>query len=290
MSGNNDENAARRFLVMGCCSVLLHVIIAAIIILPGIGSEKSARVYNVEVKYLQTKMEQPDEIEQTAIAPELPVSEEAPSEPEKPEVIDLTGIVEPVSPEIAEWLEEDVIETPVPLVENPIITPDGGLGSGEDTEDGGGNSLLASGTGSGWGGDASGEGWGGGSGSPGSGGGTGGGLGSGAGNSRKPTGDTKTGVYIAGMPGITPPVTDRAPQPAYPAASRKRGEQGVVLLKIEVLTNGRVGQAEVEKSSGYALLDEAALATVERWRFKPAMKGRETVICWVNIPIRFTLN
>jgi len=63
-----------------------------------------------------------------------------------------------------------------------------------------------------------------------------------------------------------------------------------VLLKVEVLVNGRVGQLEVQKSSGHARLDEAALITVRNWRFKPARKGRETVICWVNIPITFSLN
>jgi len=297
MNGGNDENSMRRFLVMGCCSALLHVIIAAAIILPGMGSEKPARVYNVEVKYLNAKTGPPEETEPVAVMPELLAREEPRREPEKPEVVDLTGIAAPVPPEIAEWLEEmaeaadivDMVETPVPPVENAIITPGGGLGSGADTEDGGGNSLLASGTGSGWGGAEPGEGWGGGSGSPGTGGGTGGGYGSGTGNSRGQTGGEPAVVYIAGMPGITPPVYYRTPQPAYPSASRARGEQGEVLLKVEVLTNGNVGQAEIEKSSGYVLLDETALRTVKRWRFKPALKGRETVICRVNIPIRFTL-
>jgi protein TonB len=51
----------------------------------------------------------------------------------------------------------------------------------------------------------------------------------------------------------------------------------------------KVGQAEVEETSGFALLDEAALRTVRNWRFKPALKGREEVVCWVNIPIKFKL-
>ena len=79
------------------------------------------------------------------------------------------------------------------------------------------------------------------------------------------------------------------PQPNYPEAARKRGEEGDVLLKVEVLVNGRVGQAEVEESSGFALLDESALGTVSNWRFKPALKGREEVACRVNIPIKFKL-
>jgi len=149
--------------------------------------------------------------------------------------------------------------------------------------------LLATGTGSGWGGALSGEGWGGGSGSPGAGGGTGGGFGSGSGNNRGSESGEETGIYFAGMPGIVSPVYQRTPQPTYPESARKRGEEGDVLLKIEVLVNGRVGQTEITESSGFTLLDEAALRTVKNWRFKPALKGREEVTCWVNIPIKFRL-
>jgi TonB family protein len=290
---NNGESAIRRFLIMGCCSALLHVVIAVAIILPGMSSEKPAKIYQVEVRRLQPKTEQAEKIE--PVVPEQPARKEPRAEPEKPAVVDLTGIAEIVSLETAERVEElinnaDIVETPIPPVENAIITPDGGLGSGADTEAGGGNSLFASGTERGWGGTGDGEGWGGGSGSFGSGGGTGGGYGSGEGNSRGRAGGEETDVYYAGMPGIIPPGYDRAPQPAYPEASRARGEQGEVLLKVEVLANGRVGRTEVEKSSGHALLDDTALKTVSRWRFKPARKGRDNVVCWVSVPVKFRLN
>ena len=305
MKDDSDKSIMRQFLIMGCCSVLLHGIIAAIIILPGMGQVKPSNIYRVEVKYLQPETRQAEEAESEQLK-----ADETRKEPEKPAVVDLTKTVAQVLPETMARPEEvaenlniveipdppmeniDIVVAPVAPVENAIITPDGGLGSGADTEAGGGNSLFASGTGSGWGGDASGDGWGGGRGSPGSGGGTGGGYGRGTGNSRgnAGAGSEKPVVYYAGMSGITPPGYERTPQPPYPAASKSRGEQGEILLKVEVLTSGRVGQAEVEKSSGYASLDEAALTTVRRWRFKPALKGRETVICWVNIPIRFRLN
>ena len=305
MRADSDRSIMRQFLIMGCCSVLLHVLIAAIIILPGMGQVKPSDVYRVEVEYLQSKTRPVEEAE-----PEPSKTDEARQEPEKPAVVDLTKTVAPLLPETMERPKEtaenlniievsdppmenvDIIAAPVTPVEDAIITPGGGLGSGADMEAGGGNSPFASGTGSGWGGDASGDGWGGGRGSPGSGGGTGGGYGSGSGNSRGSTGagSEKPAVYYAGMSGITPPGYERTPQPTYPVVSKARVEQGETLLKVEVLTNGRVGQAEVEKSSGHVSLDEAALTTVRRWRFKPARKGREIVICWVSIPIRFRLN
>lgn len=290
-----DDGATRRFIVMGCGSALLHLVLAAII-LPGIGSEKSSKAYNVELKYLQPKIEPVED--STASAPEKPERVEP---PEKPAQVDLTRIDVPLLPEIeetTEFAEEttenvDIVNTvavPVPPLENVIIPPQD---SGADAEPGGGNSLLATaGTGRGWGGDESGVGWGGGSGSTGSGSGTGGGTGSGTdGGTRGSRGRAEEpGVYFAGMQGITPPVYERTPQPLYPSASRSRSEQGEVLLRIEVLTNGRVGRVEVEKTSGYARLDDAAVKTVRDWRFKPALKGRETVICWVNIPVTFRLN
>ena len=307
MRSNNGRTGIRRFLITGCCSVLLHGIIAAVI-LPGIGSkkndsERTMKVYSVEVRRLQPKMEQTGEVE--PLAPKPPELNETPGAPEIPEAIDLTEIAVPISTEAEELPEEafenaavvetiemiETIETPIPPVEKAFIAPGVGLDFGEDAEDGGGNSLLASGAERGWGGASYGDGWGGGSGAPGS----GVGYGSGAGNSRGGAGGEKTaggetGVYSAGMFGIIPPVYQRTPQPAYPAAARRRGEEGDVLLKVEVLADGRVGRAEVEGSSGFALLDEAALRTVRNWRFRPALKGRDVVACWVNIPVRFRLD
>jgi protein TonB len=79
------------------------------------------------------------------------------------------------------------------------------------------------------------------------------------------------------------------PKPPYPREARERGYQGEVVLRVEVLANGQVGQVEVKKSSGYELLDRSALAAVKQWRFIPAKKGDEAVALWVNIPIKFQL-
>jgi TonB family protein len=79
------------------------------------------------------------------------------------------------------------------------------------------------------------------------------------------------------------------PKPIYPQEARERGYQGEVVLKVEVLSNGRVGQIEVRKSSGHELLDRSALTTVKQWRFIPARKGDTAIPLWVNIPIKFQL-
>jgi len=79
------------------------------------------------------------------------------------------------------------------------------------------------------------------------------------------------------------------PKPIYPQEARRKGYEGEVILKVEVLPNGRVGQIEVKSSSGYELLDRSALATVKQWKFVPAQKGEKTIPLWVNIPVKFQL-
>ena len=79
------------------------------------------------------------------------------------------------------------------------------------------------------------------------------------------------------------------PRPIYPQEARRKGYEGEVILRVEVLPNGRVGQIEVRKSSGYELLDRSALATVKQWKFIPAKKGETSIPLWVNIPVKFQL-
>jgi len=79
------------------------------------------------------------------------------------------------------------------------------------------------------------------------------------------------------------------PKPFYPREARKKGYEGEVVLRVEVLSNGRVGQVEVKKSSGHELLDRSALTTVKQWRFIPAKKRENAISLWVNIPIKFQL-
>lgn len=80
------------------------------------------------------------------------------------------------------------------------------------------------------------------------------------------------------------------PKPPYPLLARRRGEQGVVLLRVHVRADGGVVTAEIKQSSGSSLLDDAALQTVRvSWRFLPARLGEVSVESWVEVPIRFVL-
>ncbi|MCF6187070.1 MAG: energy transducer TonB [Desulfobulbaceae bacterium] len=79
------------------------------------------------------------------------------------------------------------------------------------------------------------------------------------------------------------------PPPEYPRLARRRGLEGVVLLEVLVNSSGRVADIRISSSSGYALLDKAALKGVRRWHFTPGtMNGRQQEM-WVEIPVRFQL-
>lgn len=80
------------------------------------------------------------------------------------------------------------------------------------------------------------------------------------------------------------------PPPAYPTAARRRAEQGIVTIRVLVGADGSVERADLAESSGYDLLDDAALRAVRaKWRFVPARRGGVTVESWVLVPIRFAL-
>ena len=79
------------------------------------------------------------------------------------------------------------------------------------------------------------------------------------------------------------------PRPAYPLLAIRQGAQGQVLLLVDVLTDGRAGRIELEKSSGHAALDAAAINAVRAWRFTPARKDGLLAAQTVSIPIQFNL-
>lgn len=80
------------------------------------------------------------------------------------------------------------------------------------------------------------------------------------------------------------------PAPVYPRMSRRLGEQGTVVVRVLINTEGRAEQAEIRTSSGYARLDEAALDTVKRWRYVPGKRAGTAEAMWFNVPVRFVLD
>ncbi len=79
------------------------------------------------------------------------------------------------------------------------------------------------------------------------------------------------------------------PPPAYPRLARRRGCEGTVVLEVLVTREGRVGEVGVTESSGYDILDKAAMDAVGEWRFEPGRRGDRAVDMRVRIPVTFRL-
>jgi periplasmic protein TonB len=77
---------------------------------------------------------------------------------------------------------------------------------------------------------------------------------------------------------------------AYPHDSLKAREQGTVMLLVLVGLDGKVEDIKIDKSSGYARLDRAALNAVKTWSFNPARHGGIAERAWAKVPISFTLS
>jgi len=87
-----------------------------------------------------------------------------------------------------------------------------------------------------------------------------------------------------------PGVADGNPAPAYPKLARRRGWEGVVLLRVDVSAEGSGRTVLIERSSGYDVLDDAALGTVSDWRFVPAIEAGRPVAASLLLPIEFRLD
>lgn len=84
-----------------------------------------------------------------------------------------------------------------------------------------------------------------------------------------------------------PSAGNRAPE--YPAEARRRGQEGVVLLRLVVDATGDVTGVSVAESSGWPLLDMAAVRAARTWRFTPAMNAGAARASEATLPVRFRL-
>lgn len=80
------------------------------------------------------------------------------------------------------------------------------------------------------------------------------------------------------------------PAPEYPSLSRRRGEQGKVMLRVNVSAKGAAEVVAIEKTSGFDALDKAAIEAVKGWKFVPASSNNRAVSGVVIVPIRFSLD
>jgi periplasmic protein TonB len=79
-------------------------------------------------------------------------------------------------------------------------------------------------------------------------------------------------------------------QPPYPPALVREGVEGATVLEVYVLPTGRVGDARVVTSSGYADFDRSAVQEAMRnWRFAPATRDGVPMAQWHRLRVVFKL-
>jgi protein TonB len=77
--------------------------------------------------------------------------------------------------------------------------------------------------------------------------------------------------------------------PTYPALSKRLGEEGKLVLRVELDEKGYVNVAHVVNSSGFKRLDEAAMAAVKTWRCTPTVRNGQPVRAVALQPFNFVL-
>jgi protein TonB len=78
--------------------------------------------------------------------------------------------------------------------------------------------------------------------------------------------------------------------PIYPERAKKEGWEGTVVLEVFIDSQGRPERVEINRSSGFAVLDQAAKEAVKHWRFRPAQWAGRQIASTGRVPIVFRLD
>jgi len=85
---------------------------------------------------------------------------------------------------------------------------------------------------------------------------------------------------------VAPKILKKVP-PEYPMLATQARIQGIVIIEAQVDVRGRVKTATVLR--GVTLLDEAALAAVRQWVYKPLLLNGEPTEFILTVTVVFSL-
>jgi TonB family protein len=103
-------------------------------------------------------------------------------------------------------------------------------------------------------------------------------------------GDAGSDLPVAAGGGVIRPEVIESSRviPVYPEEAQRAGLEGLVVLKVVIDERGRVGDVEVMRSVGHGF-DEAAVAAVRQWKFRPATRNGKPIKVVHVIPFDFRL-
>ncbi|WP_419684563.1 energy transducer TonB [Burkholderia theae] len=90
-------------------------------------------------------------------------------------------------------------------------------------------------------------------------------------------------------PKNVPTVQCKIIEPPYPSMSRRRGESGTALVHFVIGVTGKIENIELQKSSGYPRLDEAALDAIRASTCRPYVENGQAIRVARTQPYSFGL-
>jgi len=100
---------------------------------------------------------------------------------------------------------------------------------------------------------------------------------------------SRPGGQVAGAAGNSPVGILSKTKPVYPRDALQRGQEGWVKVSFTITAQGRIENPAVVSSRPRQLFDQAALAAIRQWRFRPKMVDGKPVQTVATQEIRFTL-
>ncbi len=105
---------------------------------------------------------------------------------------------------------------------------------------------------------------------------------------------TSTIIEPVRLPTLTGATRDsryaNAFQPTYPAAERRAGNEGRVVVRVLIGTDGRVKQVEKVSAASDAFFEVTERQALNKWRFKPATRDGVPQESWQILSVSFRLD
>ncbi len=113
-------------------------------------------------------------------------------------------------------------------------------------------------------------------------------------------GQSRDGAGIAGQPVVVDVIAPRLRMhgdrlaalinACYPAAARRAGEEGRVLVRVLVGGDGRIMSWQIQQGSGFPRLDAAVRCIVDRLAIEPGRRDGRAIEAEALLPIVFRLD
>ena len=100
---------------------------------------------------------------------------------------------------------------------------------------------------------------------------------------------SSSGPKVVFIPYDDPPVAMSPIRPIYPEIAQKVGIEGVVVVQVYIDERGRVKETLILKGVPNSGLNDAAMESIRKTRFRPAKQREKPVGVWISIPVNFKL-